>query len=114
MSIIETVKKSVEGKNVKKIMQIELELGEFNFVTPEGLTAAFEIASDGTIAKGAKLKIKTKHGKIKCNECSYAGEVEVDNEEHSHMMHCPKCGSSSIEIVEGKEIIVKGINAELD
>lgn len=114
MSIIETVKKSVERKNVKKITEIELELGELNFVAPEGLAAAFEIASEGTIAKGAKLKIKTKHGKIKCNECGYAGKVGLENEEHSHAIHCPKCDSSSIEIVEGRGIVVKGIKAEVN
>lgn len=109
MNIIETVEKSVERKNVKRITQIELELGEFNFVTPEQLAAAFEIASDGTVAKGAKLKIRTKHGKIKCNECSYRGEVE----EHSHtfIIYCPKCHSASVEVLEGKELIVKNIKA---
>lgn len=113
MSIIETVKKSAEGKNVKRVTQIELEFGEFNFVTPERLAAAFEIASDGTIAKGAKLKIKTKHGKIKCNECGYAGKAEIENEEHSHMfiIHCPKCDSASIEVLEGKGLVVKNIRA---
>ncbi len=112
MDVIETVEKSVEGKNVKRVTQIELELGEFDFVTPEQLAAAFEIASDGTIAKGAKLKIKTKHGKIKCNECGYVGKVEVENKEHSHLLiHCPKCDSVSVEVLEGKRLIVKNIRA---
>lgn len=113
MDIVETVKKSVEGRNVERVTHVELELGEFSFVTPEQLKHAFEMVSQDTIAGNAKLKIKVRHGKIHCTQCGYEGKVKVDAHGHSHMVliKCPKCRGTAVEILGGKEIIVKNIKA---
>lgn len=115
MDIIETVKESVEGRNIERVTQIEVELGEFSFVTPQQLRAVFEMVAQDTIAQKAKLKIKIRHGKIRCLQCNYKGKVKVDKCEHSHMklIKCPKCKSTATEILEGNGIVVGNIKAEV-
>jgi hydrogenase nickel incorporation protein HypA/HybF len=118
MSIVESVKDSLKGYKVKEVKEIEIEMGELHYVTPEQMQTVFEMASKDTIAEGARLKVTLKKGKIRCLRCGYLGEVDVHLEhehEHTHMApHCPKCNDTAVEILEGNDIVIKNIKAEVE
>lgn len=118
MGIVEAVTNSTKGRRVERVREIEVELGELTFVTPKQLRFAFEMASQDTLAQGAKLKIKVKQGKVRCLECGYEGKAsfrghdEVDHH-HDFPLYCPKCSGISIEILEGEGTEIKSIRAEV-
>lgn len=117
MEIVEIVTKSLAGRKVKKVKEVEIELGELQRATPEQMQQTFEMASKDTLLEGAKLKVKIKKGKVRCQSCGYSGGVEVEMEhhhDHSMHLHCPKCNATSLDILEGNDIDVRNIEAEVE
>jgi hydrogenase nickel incorporation protein HypA/HybF len=117
MGIVDAVKNSLKGHKVKAVRVVEIEMGELNNVTHEQMRQVFEMAAKGTIAEGAKLEVKIKEGKVRCLDCGYSGRVEVDVEhghDHSTHLHCPKCSGGSLEILEGGDIEVRNIRADVE
>jgi hydrogenase nickel incorporation protein HypA/HybF len=117
MEIVEIVTKSLEGKKVKRVKEVEIELGEFHKISPQQMQEVFEMASKDTVAEGARLKVNIKKGAIKCIACGFSGGVEVEMEhhhDHSMHLHCPKCNAASLEILEGRDIDVRNIEAEIE
>lgn len=115
--IVDAVKNSLKSHKVKKVQEVEIEMGELNNITPKQIRQAFEIAAKSTIAEGAKLHVKIKKGKIRCPSCGYSGEINIDTEhdhDHSTHPHCPKCSEGGLEILEGEDIEVRNIRAEVE
>jgi hydrogenase nickel incorporation protein HypA/HybF len=115
MEIVEVVTKSLEGHKVKAVKEVEIEMGELHKVHPEQMEQVFEMASKGTVVEGAKLKVKIKKGRVRCLGCGYLGGVDVElKHDHKAQPHCPKCEGVSLEILEGNDIEVRNIEAEVE
>lgn len=116
-SLVESVIRSLDGKKVNKIIEVEIELGELCFITGPQMTDIFAMASTGTPVEGADLKITGKKGRVHCHGCSFEGDPEFHGEveDHHHVhLHCPKCNGVAVEILEGKDVILKNIIADVD
>ncbi|MFW9826051.1 MAG: hydrogenase maturation nickel metallochaperone HypA [Candidatus Thorarchaeota archaeon] len=101
--------------NAKKISEVILEIGELTLIVPELLQRSFEIATKGSIAEGAKLKISIIPGKIKCRDCNNISEVSITKEAQLtglQLFKCSNCGSNNTEIVDGKKANVKNIKIQ--
>jgi hydrogenase nickel incorporation protein HypA/HybF len=117
MEIVEVVTKSLEGRKVMAVKEVEVELGELQRISPGQMRQVFEMASKDTIVEGAELKVKIKKGKVRCQDCGYSGGVKVEmNHDHDHAahIHCPACDGVSIEILEGNDIDVRNITADVE
>ena len=117
MEIVDIVEKSLEGKKVKAVKEVEIDMGDLHKVSPGQMQEVFEMASKGTMVEGAKLKVNIKKGTIKCLACGFSGGVDVEMEHHhDHQvhLHCPKCNATSLEILEGRDIDVRNIEAEIE
>ncbi len=118
LSIVETAVQAAKENNVSKVKAVNVEVGEFTFLVPEQLEFNFEIASRNSVVEGAKLQITKKKGALKCDDCGFEGESQVDTDIPSQIavfspMKCPKCKGSSTEIIGGKEFIITNILAEV-
>ena len=60
--IIESVLKQLESHKFERVTKIDLTVGEFNLLTQESLQNAFELAAEGTKAKGAVLNVEQTPG----------------------------------------------------
>ena len=50
---------------------------------------------------------------IDCLDCDFQGEAILDDSDHyAPLVKCPKCDSLSVEILNGKDIVVKNIVIE--
>ena len=101
--------------NAKKITEVLLEIGELTLIVPELLQRSFEIATKGSIAEGAILKITMTPGKIKCRNCSKISEVSLTHDAQLtglQLFKCSHCGSNNTEIIEGKKANVKNIKIQ--
>jgi len=72
-SIVQTVLEAAKERGADKVLEINLEVGRLTFLNPEQLEFAFKVISEGTIAEGAKLKIRSVEPKVRCLRCGYMG-----------------------------------------
>ncbi|MHA1834497.1 MAG: hydrogenase maturation nickel metallochaperone HypA [Candidatus Baldrarchaeia archaeon] len=114
--IFSIVMRVAKENNVKKILEINIEVGQLTFLNPDQLKFALKILSEDTIAQDAKIRIEIIQPEIRCNSCKYTGRISYDGPE-SHTIYsiiflkCPKCGSTDVEIIRGKECNIKNIKA---
>jgi hydrogenase nickel incorporation protein HypA/HybF len=116
-SLVEAVMDSLRDKRVKMVKEVEIELGALSFITEDQMRDVFEMAAAGTPVEGAKLSIVKKEGRVRCQGCGYEGDPEFHDEveDHHHVhLHCPKCNGVGIEILEGKDITLKNVRAEVE
>jgi len=101
--------------NANKISQVYLEIGELTLIVPELPKRSFEMATKGSIAEGAELKIEILPGKIKCRDCSKISTVTLSEESYLtglQLFQCRHCQSKNTEIIEGKKANVKNIKIQ--
>ncbi|MHA1124561.1 MAG: hydrogenase maturation nickel metallochaperone HypA [Candidatus Heimdallarchaeota archaeon] len=120
VGIVETIVDVAKKNNAKRIIKVELVVGEFTMLNGEQLTFAFEIASEGTLAAGAEVIITEQNGQIECKDCKYKGDVKKKDEKVDHLVvdltnifECPKCKSNNTDISGGRDIYVNNIEVEL-
>jgi hydrogenase nickel incorporation protein HypA/HybF len=116
VSIIETAIRAAKEHDAKKILEINVEIGDLTVVSEDRLRFTLEITSKDTIAENAKINIERKPGRIRCMKCGYEGEnPPTDDDPLQHLLmsslKCPKCGNTHTEIIGGRELGVKDIVA---
>ncbi|TXT53388.1 MAG: putative hydrogenase nickel incorporation protein HypA [Promethearchaeota archaeon] len=113
--IYKIAEQTAQKYNAKKITVIYLEIGELTLIIPELLKESFKIATAGTIAEGAELKIEVLPGKIKCRECGKISEITITKEAKLtglQLFQCKYCESKDTEIIYGKAANVKNIQIQ--
>jgi len=112
--IVRTVLETTEKNNVKKVLSIQLEIGELTLLNVDQVIFWMNELFKGSIAEGAKIKCKKIKTRIRCEECQYQCDLNLEQgDDHQPLIQysCPKCGSLQIMIEKGKECILKRIQA---
>ena len=116
-AIINTVIDAVKKYSFEKILEINLEIGEFTLLNYSQLRFALKTLSKDTVVEDAKIIIKTLHGVVKCSECGYEGRLKRISKNHYSMIlpqfQCPKCQSMKTDIIGGREMNIKNIKLKL-
>ncbi|WP_456375301.1 hydrogenase maturation nickel metallochaperone HypA [Methanocaldococcus sp.] len=111
-AILNSIKKEEEkGRKIKKVSEINLEIGELTFINVEQLKFAFDVIAEGTVCKGAKINVEFIKPKCKCLDCGYEGDVKIVDE---FEIYCPKCNSMRLRLSGGKEFNIKNITVEFE
>jgi hydrogenase nickel incorporation protein HypA/HybF len=99
--------------DVEKILEVHLEIGEFAMTKPKNVRALYKLLAKGTIAEGARLFVKKIPGVMSCKKCGYIGKAKklylLRSGTYIPLTKCPKCYEVALEVVQGKEYILKGI-----
>lgn len=115
--LVDSVLQELKKYDVKKVNEVYIEIGELTFLAHEQVKFAYEILTKDNILKDSKLVIKERKTVCKCSACGYEGSIEYENDEAHHFsfpkLCCPKCGSD-IEIIKGKDCVVKNIKAVVE
>ena len=90
----------------KKIVRINLVVGELSGVVGDCVQFYFDHISKNTIAEGAALSFETKPTQIRCRKCQHVFTPE------NHEWACPKCHETSVEIISGRECYMESIEVE--
>jgi hydrogenase nickel incorporation protein HypA/HybF len=101
--------------NAKKITEVYLEIGELTLIVPHLLRQSFIMATKGSIAEGAELKIEIIPGKIRCRDCNKISTVTLNEEAQLtglQLFQCKFCQSKNTEIIDGKKANVKNIKIQ--
>lgn len=128
-SIFEAVLEVAAKHSAKRVVEVNLEIGELTLLNPDQLSMAFDLLSKGTVAEGSKLNIEVVKARAKCTKCGFEWELKISSmsPSMSHMLAltcpacdfkvyarstCPNCGSEDYDIVRGKELVIKSIKIE--
>jgi Zn finger protein HypA/HybF involved in hydrogenase expression len=80
------------------------------------LLFGIEIAAKGSVAEGAKVIIDPLATKIRCRKCDTESEVPEKGALYEILasLGCSKCQSKDVEVIQGRECVVKDIQAEIE
>ena len=84
-----------------RVTEVTVDLGVLQWVDPDALRQAFDAASQGTLAEGARLDLREVRPRAVCGAC---GAEYVPEELGIYV--CPACGAAEPEFVEGNDIIL--------
>ena len=105
----------LEGRNIDKVKEVRIKIGDLTFLGSEKLKFAYEVLSKDTILDGSELKVEKVKAKIRCDECGYEGDVDYSEDPAFHynvpVLSCPECGAKPT-IIKGKETVIDGVTAE--
>lgn len=111
--IIDAVLETAEKNDATEVTEIYIEVGRLAMLNPEQLRFLLDVLVEDTIAENAKIDISEIPVTIKCPECGYEGEADLDDSDHyAPIIECPKCENLRISILGGKDCIVKNIVVE--
>jgi hydrogenase nickel incorporation protein HypA/HybF len=101
--ILRKIKEEAKAKNLAKVSYAKIRVGETLVTDQPELIELFSMISTGTPAEGAKLDIVISPLKAVCGSCKKEFNPKVIR------FDCPGCGSASINIVSGKELLIEEI-----
>ncbi len=114
--IVDKIMETALNKRAKKVLAVEILIGELNLLGEEQLTFWLNelLRSKGKIAKDAKIDLKLVESIIKCRQCGYEGNLKAMNEDHHNpIFKCPSCNLADIEIKRGRECILNKVELEI-
>ena len=133
LSILSLVEQAFrETPGAKKVSKIRLEIGMLSLVDAEALKFALKTVARGTPAEDAEIEIEMVKPVFKCNRCGHTWEVSdkdieriSSDPELSTLVHinpdvvvkylsCPRCGSSDVEIVRGRGVVLHSVDIETE
>jgi hydrogenase nickel incorporation protein HypA/HybF len=104
LAIVEEVCERAAYEGVDRIDTVSVRIGALAGVVPDALTFAWELATEGTAAHGARLEIIRVPLSIECSVCNERRVVD-----HGTMPVCPVCATPSSCIVTGRELLVSAM-----
>lgn len=93
-SVVEAVCEHAAGRRVSSV---RLEVGALCAVVPDAMTFCFDLATEGTVAAGARLDIDVRPGVARCRSCDERFELT------DPILLCP-CGSADLEVQAGRDL----------
>jgi hydrogenase nickel incorporation protein HypA/HybF len=89
------------------INELTLVIGELSSIVDDSVAFYWDMISEGTIAKGARLTFKRIPATLRCDACGH--EFSINRESFV----CPACNSKKISVAGGEEFFLESIDVEL-
>lgn len=109
---------SSDGKEVMKVEEVTLEIGELAFISEMQLEFCYNLlAKEQEELRDSKLTILKVEAKVRCNGCGFKGGLDTLEEPADHRMvvsfACPECGGT-LDIEQGRGMILKNISVQVE
>ena len=105
-SILQIALDNAQKADAKKILSINLVIGQLSSLVDDSIQFYWDILSEGTIALGAKLNIKRIPSQIRCFDCGHTYLPLTDS------FDCPACQSIRVHFIQGDEMRFESIDVE--
>ena len=92
-----------ERVDAKRIMDINVVIGDLSSVVDDSVQFYFDFLSPDTLAAGAKLHFRRIAARLRCRQCG------LEFEPQSMEWHCPRCQVLGGEVIAGQELYVESI-----
>ncbi|MBX7432727.1 hydrogenase maturation nickel metallochaperone HypA [Mycobacterium sp. Y57] len=93
-SVVDAVCEHAAGRRVNSV---RLEVGALCAVVPGAMQFCFELATEGTVADGARLDVDIQPGSARCRSCAQTFDL------NDLILLCT-CGSADVEVLTGREL----------
>ena len=103
MEVVQTVVRFAGENGITEIDTLVLQIGELSAMIPRYIEAVYPAAADGTLLEKTNLRIEIIPGNGKCRQCGTIMNLAENKGS------CPKCGSCRMELLSGKEFMIKEI-----
>jgi hydrogenase nickel incorporation protein HypA/HybF len=105
-SILEIAIRHAQAQKARQITHLYLVIGQWSSVVDDSVQFYWDIISEGTIARGAKLHFKRVDTSLICQDCGQEYQPSTES------MVCPKCGSTNVKVKTGEEFFLEAIDVE--
>jgi len=106
-SILEIALRHAQKGGAKRILAINLTIGDLTGFVDDSIQFYFDYLSKETAADGARLTIERIPARARCHQCG-AEYAPPD----SRIWTCPQCEALGGEVIAGKEFYVASIEVE--
>jgi hydrogenase nickel incorporation protein HypA/HybF len=111
--IINAVLETANANDATEVNEVTIEVGRLAMINPEQLEFILGVLIENTIMEDAEIKFEEIPAEIDCHDCKFHGSAILDDSDHyAPMVKCPECESLSVEVLNGKDIVVKNIVIE--
>jgi hydrogenase nickel incorporation protein HypA/HybF len=93
-SVVDAVCEHADGRPVHSV---RVQVGALCAVVPDAMEFCFELATEGTIAAGARLDLDVQPGSARCRVCGRDFTLT------DLILLCP-CGSADVEVLAGRDL----------
>ena len=90
----------------RRVLSVDVEIGELSSVVPDAIEFCFEACSQGTLLEGARINIIRIPGRGQCLDCG------GDSPLSSLFDACQRCGGYRVKVVSGEEMRVREIEVD--
>jgi hydrogenase nickel incorporation protein HypA/HybF len=105
-SLLALALKNAEKAKARKILSIDLVVGDYTGVVDDAVSFYFGFLSRDTIAAGAKINYTHVPGQLRCRDCDLLFPLQKRD------YRCPKCEGKRVEIVGGRELYIANMEVE--
>ncbi len=102
--ILDIVIAHTKRNNVKKVISINLRVGELSDLEDEWIQHYFSYLAKETVAAEAKLKIEHSPVIMKCDACDFSFQIDIKEIKE---IQCPECNNKKCTLTSGKEYYIK-------
>ncbi|HZZ65622.1 MAG TPA: hydrogenase maturation nickel metallochaperone HypA [Candidatus Baltobacteraceae bacterium] len=109
LSIVDEVSQRLAAEPIERVTAVYVNIGKLTGVVPDALQFAWDLATDGTPAAGARLVIEEIPLSIWCDPCAQRRTISS-----YPLPVCPDCGTPSAKILAGRELFITRAEVEYD
>jgi hydrogenase nickel incorporation protein HypA/HybF len=111
--IINAILEIAESNNATEVNEVTIEIGRLAMINPEQLKFILGVLVENTLVEDAKFNFEEIPVELDCQDCKFHGDAEIDDKDHyAPMVKCPECGSLKVDILNGRDIVVKNMVIE--
>jgi hydrogenase nickel incorporation protein HypA/HybF len=100
-SVVDAVCEHAGGRRVHSV---RLQVGTLCALVPDAIQFCFGLATEGTVADGARLDVDVQPASARCRTCG-AEFDQTDSSQTDPIMLCP-CGSADVEVLIGRGLTI--------
>lgn len=105
-NLLEIALRHAEQAGARRIMRLNLVIGQLSSVVDDSVTFYWDIVSRGTIAEGAELRFERVPGTLCCLSCGHV--FPLDGQDYA----CPACGQAQVVAAGGDEFRLESIEVD--
>jgi hydrogenase nickel incorporation protein HypA/HybF len=94
-SVVDAVCAHAAGR---RVLAVNLEVGALTAVVPHAMHFCFDLATEGTLAAGARLHIDMPTARAHCKTC------DRDFDLPDPILLCTNCESANVQVISGRQL----------
>ena len=87
-----------------RIQRLHVVIGELSSMIDDSAAFYWDLISQGTAAEGAQLTFERVAAELACQQCGCRYQLKASK------LTCPDCGSTSVSILAGDELLLQSID----